>query len=223
MSGVRVSEVRWQITEVRCQKTDNRIRKSVIKLAAFQASGSAHMKLHKNGTVSWWLTWSFRWQGLNSEPQNDEWRRMESLREIFFKSDRIHSFDVRSAGGRQVLARLWRVGCSMFDVHQFLFRFDRPFFWLAAGLNTDTWNLTFRTTCRQKNADKSLNDRFRVQGSLGYKMLISVALYPNVWISLFYPLGETWNLSRLMRNTTVRDQLGHLNWEPWTLNRLTYE
>ena len=29
------------------------------------------------------------------------------------------------------------VQCSMFDVYQFLFRLDRPFFWPAAGLNTE--------------------------------------------------------------------------------------
>jgi len=29
-------------------------------------------------------------------------------------------------------------GRRVFDVHQFLFRFDRPFFWPAAGLNSDT-------------------------------------------------------------------------------------
>ena len=29
------------------------------------------------------------------------------------------------------------VGRSMFDVHQFLFRFDRPFFWPAAGLTPE--------------------------------------------------------------------------------------
>jgi hypothetical protein len=28
----------------------------------------------------------------------------------------------------------------MFDVHQFLFRFDRPFFWPAAGLTPETSN-----------------------------------------------------------------------------------
>jgi len=33
--------------------------------------------------------------GLNSEPQNIEFRRMGSLREIFFKTDRIPLFDVR--------------------------------------------------------------------------------------------------------------------------------
>ncbi len=38
------------------------------------------------------------------------------LRSVIFKIDRIHSFDVRSAKGRQVLARLRRVGRSMFDV-----------------------------------------------------------------------------------------------------------
>jgi hypothetical protein len=30
------------------------------------------------------------------------------------------------------------VGRSMLDVHQFLFRLDRPFFWPAAGLTPDT-------------------------------------------------------------------------------------
>jgi hypothetical protein len=32
------------------------------------------------------------------------------------------------------------VGRSMFDVHQFLFRFDQPFFWPAAGLNLEPLN-----------------------------------------------------------------------------------
>jgi len=51
---------------------------------------------------------------------------MESLREIFLKqTEYIHStFDV---------------GRSMFDVHQFFFRLDRPFF-LAGGW-ADTRNL----------------------------------------------------------------------------------
>jgi len=44
---------------------------------------------------------------------------MESLREIFFKMDRIHY-------------SMFDVGRSMFDVHQFLSRFNRPFF-LAGG------------------------------------------------------------------------------------------
>jgi hypothetical protein len=30
---------------------------------------------------------------------------------------------------------------STFDVHQFLCRFDWPFFWLAAGLNLEPLNL----------------------------------------------------------------------------------
>jgi hypothetical protein len=29
-------------------------------------------------------------------------------------------------------------GRRVFDVHQFLFRFDRPFFWPAAGLTPET-------------------------------------------------------------------------------------
>ncbi len=33
------------------------------------------------------------------------------------------------------------VGRSLLDVHQFLFRFDRPFVWPAAGLKPDTRNL----------------------------------------------------------------------------------
>jgi hypothetical protein len=31
-------------------------------------------------------------------------------------------------------------GRRVFDVHQFLFRLDRPFFWLAAGLTPETMN-----------------------------------------------------------------------------------
>ncbi len=55
----------------------------------------------------------------------DEWRMMDSLREIILKqTEYIYStFDVKR---------------SMFDVHQFLFRFDRPFFWPAAGLTPET-------------------------------------------------------------------------------------
>jgi hypothetical protein len=45
-------------------------------------------------------------------------------------------------------------------------------------------------------------------------MLISEALYPIVWISLFHPLGETWNLNRLTRNTIIKDELGYFNSEP---------
>ena len=52
------------------------------------------------------------------------------------------------------------------------------------------------------------------QGFKGYKMLISVDLYPIVWFGLFHPLGETGNSTRLTRNTMVRDQLGYFNVEP---------
>jgi hypothetical protein len=31
-------------------------------------------------------------------------------------------------------------GRRVFDVHQFLFRLDRPFFWPAAGLTPETHN-----------------------------------------------------------------------------------
>ena len=49
------------------------------------------------------------------------------------------------------------------------------------------------------------------QGLKGRNILISLILYSIVWIGLFHPLGETWNSTRLMRNTIVRDQLGHFN------------
>jgi len=79
---------------------------------------------------------------------NDEGRMMESLREIFFKTnrstqklmtDRIHCsmFDLLEADPRGGLARLWRFGRSMFDVHQFLFRFTRLLFGPAAVLNPE--------------------------------------------------------------------------------------
>jgi len=45
----------------------------------------------------------------------------------FYKIDRIHY--------SMLTVRLWRVGRSMFDVHQFLFRFDWLFFKPAAALN----------------------------------------------------------------------------------------
>jgi len=52
------------------------------------------------------------------------------------------------------------------------------------------------------------------QGFKVCKILKSLILYSIIWIGLFHPLGETWNSTRLMRNTIVRDQLGHFNWEP---------
>jgi hypothetical protein len=49
---------------------------------------------------------------------------MESLREIFFKTDRIHSF----------------------DIHQFLFRLNGLLFRPAAGLTPETRTLTPETS-----------------------------------------------------------------------------
>jgi hypothetical protein len=63
-----------------------------IKLAVFQASGSARVKLRQNGTVS---------------------------------------FSIK-------LAAFQASGSACMKLHQFLFRFDRSFFWLAAGLTPDT-------------------------------------------------------------------------------------
>jgi hypothetical protein len=51
-------------------------------------------------------------------------RLLRVLLSSFNKIDRIHY-------------SMLDVQCSMFDVHQFLFRFDRPFFWPAAGLNPE--------------------------------------------------------------------------------------
>jgi hypothetical protein len=48
-----------------------------------------------------------------------------ALLSLFYKIDRIHY-------------SMLDVQCSMFDVHQFLFRLDRPFFWPAAGLTPET-------------------------------------------------------------------------------------
>ena len=59
-----------------------------------------------------------------------------------------------------------------------------------------------------------IGSKFRVQGSKVFKIMISIILYSIVWIGLFHPLGETWNSARLMRNSVVRDQLGHFNREP---------
>jgi hypothetical protein len=50
-------------------------------------------------------------------------------------------------------------------------------------------------------------------------VLISVTLNSIVWIGLFHPLGETWISTRLTRYTIVKNQLGHINWEPWTAQR----
>ena len=73
----------------------------LIKLVVFLASGAAYMKLPQNGMFSWWLDWPLRWSGLNSEPQNIEYRTAEFQRVVslcsffFYKTDRIHSFDIR--------------------------------------------------------------------------------------------------------------------------------
>ncbi len=53
---------------------------------------------------------------------------------------------------------------------------------------------------------------FRVQGSKVI-MLISIILCPIVWIGIFHPMGKICYSVRLMRNTLVREQLGHFNWE----------
>jgi len=55
--------------------------------------------------------------------QRRRFRRV--LLSSFNKIDRIHY-------------SILDVQCSMFDVHQFLFRLDRPFFWPAAGLTPET-------------------------------------------------------------------------------------
>jgi hypothetical protein len=62
--------------------------------------------------------------GRNSEPQNIEgWKRF--AKSFLKQTEYIHStFDV---------------GRSMFGVHQFLFRFDWPFFLPAAGLKPETY------------------------------------------------------------------------------------
>ena len=60
-------------------------------------------------------------------------RMMESLREIFFKTDRIHysTFDAYSP---PLEGWTFDVRRSMFDVHQFLSRFDWPLFRPEAAL-----------------------------------------------------------------------------------------
>ena len=69
---------------------------------------------------------------------------MESLREIFFKIDRIHysMFDLPEADKCLLASGELDVRCLSasggFDVHQFLFRLEWPFFGPAARLNTDT-------------------------------------------------------------------------------------
>jgi hypothetical protein len=55
---------------------------------------------------------------------------MESLREIFYKTGRSTQ---KLTTGRTHYS-MFDVGRSMFDVHQFLSRFDWPFFWPAAAL-----------------------------------------------------------------------------------------
>jgi hypothetical protein len=76
-----------------------------IRLAVFQARGGARMKLHKIKKANRRIT-------------NDEgWNRFAKF--FLKQTEYIHStFDV---------------GRSMFDVHQFLFRFDWPLFRPAAG------------------------------------------------------------------------------------------
>jgi hypothetical protein len=86
------------------------------------------MKLRQNGTVFRVLNWLL-WQPAgtaNRRISNFEgWKRF--AKSFLKQTEYIHStFDV---------------GRSMFDVHQFLFRLDRPFFWPAAGLTPETTNL----------------------------------------------------------------------------------
>ena len=57
----------------------------------------------------------------NIEPQNVEgWFRFA---QSFFKIDKIHPFDIHY---------------SIFAFSEFLFRFDRPIFWPATGLNPES-------------------------------------------------------------------------------------
>jgi hypothetical protein len=85
------------------------------------------MKLRQNGIVSFLIRLaSFQARGGARMKLYgmtiDEW--WMSLRSAFFK-DKIE----------RIPYSMLDVQCSMFDVHQFLFRFDRPVFWPAAGLN----------------------------------------------------------------------------------------
>jgi hypothetical protein len=64
---------------------------------------------------------------------------MESLREIFFKIDRSTQKLTTGRSTQKLTAgrthySMFDVGRSMFDVHQFLFRLDWPFFWPEAAL-----------------------------------------------------------------------------------------
>jgi hypothetical protein len=126
---------------------------------------TTYMKLHQNGTVSWWLDWPKQWTDWTSNVEywwryalsilKQANRRISKSRfapghhshfggvgllSLFFKIDRIHY-------------SMLDVQCSMFDVlflvnplyetfKKFLFRFDRLFFWPAAGLTPETRHLS---------------------------------------------------------------------------------
>jgi hypothetical protein len=75
-------------------------------------------------------SWNSEPQNIEQEISNDEvWNRCA---QSFFKNnnDRIPYFDIRYS--------LFDIRYSIFVFSEFLFRFDRPFFWPAAALNTDT-------------------------------------------------------------------------------------
>jgi hypothetical protein len=55
----------------------------------------------------------FRTSEAQNLPEAVKIRRVASFCSVFFK---LTEYIIRSAGGGQVLARLWRVGRSMFDV-----------------------------------------------------------------------------------------------------------
>jgi hypothetical protein len=65
-----------------------------------------------------------------------------------YKHQIPNKFQISNKIKRQLFGILNLGHCDLFGIcdlsiayvklHQFLFRFDRPFFWPAAGLNTDT-------------------------------------------------------------------------------------
>jgi hypothetical protein len=107
----------------------------LIKLAVSKASGNARMKLCQNGTflvirLAAAMAW-IKQRTAEYRITNNEFRRMESLRSISFKKDRIHSFDPPAAEHSLFDAYNPPLEDSLFL--EFLFRCDRPFFGRRRG------------------------------------------------------------------------------------------
>ena len=108
--------IEWRMTN---DEGWNRFAKSFLKQTEYiHSTFDVHQFLSRSDWLSFWPEAPLVWNYMEWRMKIDDWRMMESLREIFFKTDRIHLFDVR---------------CWTFDVHQFLFRSRLAAFQASGG------------------------------------------------------------------------------------------